>query len=88
MGCNLALVGAYVLAGELKSAQGDYAMAYKRYNEVMLPLVSASQALAPWMGECFLAEDDVSKETLVGRSIEVIEKIKLAANAVSLPDYD
>lgn len=87
MGINLALIGAYILAGELKSAEGDYCIAFKRYNELMHPLVDAAQDLALWMGECFLPEDEISKEILEQRSAEIIEKIKVAANAISLPDY-
>jgi 2-polyprenyl-6-methoxyphenol hydroxylase-like FAD-dependent oxidoreductase len=42
-GNNLALVGAYILAGELKKAQGDHARAFKRYNELLQPFVEATQ---------------------------------------------
>ncbi|MDF1796162.1 MAG: tetracycline destructase [Coxiellaceae bacterium] len=87
-GINLALVGAYILAGELKSAGGDYSVAFKRYNELMHPFVDEVQDLAIWMGECFLPDDEVSKETLEQRSSEIIEKIKVAANTISLPDYE
>ncbi|MDF1760927.1 MAG: tetracycline destructase [Coxiellaceae bacterium] len=87
MGINLALVGAYILAGELKLAEGDYSSAFKRYNELMHPFVNAVQDLAVWMGECFLPEDGVSKEILEQRSSVIMEKIKVAANAISLPDY-
>ena len=87
MGINLALVGAYILAGELKSAEGDYSVAFKRYNELMRPFVDANQDLALWMGECFLPESEVSKEIIEQRSSVIMEKIKVAANAISLPDY-
>lgn len=87
MGINLAVVGAYILAGELKLAEGDYSAAFKRYNELMRPFVDANQALAPWMGECFLPEVEVSKEIIEQRSSVIMEKIKVAANAISLPDY-
>jgi 2-polyprenyl-6-methoxyphenol hydroxylase-like FAD-dependent oxidoreductase len=83
MGINLAIVGAYILAGELKSAKGDYSIAFKRYNELMHPFVDTVQDLALWMGECFLPENEVSKEILEQRSNEIIEKIKVAANAIS-----
>ena len=86
-GSNLALVGAYILAGELKSAEGDYSVAFKRYNELMRPFVDASQDVAPWVRDGFLPEAGTSKETLEQRSIVITEKIKMAANAISLPDY-
>ncbi|MCF6777716.1 tetracycline destructase [Thiotrichales bacterium 19X7-9] len=86
-GANLAIVGAYILAGELKSTEGDYAMAFSRYHKIMRPFVDANQDLALWLGECFLTEDEVSKEIVEQRSSEIMEKIKAAANAISLPDY-
>jgi len=36
VGTGLAVVGAYVLAGELAVAAGDHTVAYARYNEIML----------------------------------------------------
>lgn len=87
MGINLALVGAYILAGELKLSGGDYCIAFKRYNELVHPFVDVVQDLAVWMGECFLPDDDISKEMLEQRSGDIIQKIKVVANAISLPDY-
>lgn len=40
-GTSMALVGAYVLAGELSAAGGDHLTAYARYEEVMRPYVAA-----------------------------------------------
>lgn len=86
-GTNLAIAGAYILAGELKSAEGDYSVAFKRYNELMRPFVDANQDLGVWVGESFLAEGEVSKEIIEQRSSVIMQKIKMAANAISLPDY-
>ncbi len=86
-GTNLAIVGAYILAGELKSAEGDYSVAFKRYNELMRPFVDANQDLGAWVGESYLPEGEVSKEIIEQRSSVIMEKIKVAANAISLPDY-
>jgi 2-polyprenyl-6-methoxyphenol hydroxylase-like FAD-dependent oxidoreductase len=86
-GTNLAIVGAYILAGELKSAEGDYSLAFKRYNELMRPFVDATQDLGVWVGESFLAEGEVSQEIIEQRSSVITEKIKMAANVISLPDY-
>ncbi|WP_049558802.1 FAD-dependent monooxygenase [Nonomuraea sp. SBT364] len=44
-GTSLALVGAYVLAGELKRAAGDHATAFPAYEARMRPFVAANQAL-------------------------------------------
>lgn len=86
-GSNLAIIGAYILAGELKSAEGNYSLAFKNYNSRMRPLVDACQDLGVWLGASFLTEGDVSKEIIEQRSKMTMEKIKMAANAISLPDY-
>ncbi|NUP10574.1 MAG: FAD-dependent oxidoreductase [Polyangiaceae bacterium] len=44
-GTSLAIVGAYVLAGELASAGGDYAEGYSRYEAEMRPFVAENQKL-------------------------------------------
>ena len=45
-GTSLALVGAYVLAGELAAASGDHAVAFARYEAEMRPYIEKNQALA------------------------------------------
>ncbi|MFE0020468.1 FAD-dependent monooxygenase [Amycolatopsis sp. NPDC059021] len=45
-GTSLALVGAYVLAGELRAAHGDHGTAFARYTEIMRPFVLKNQELA------------------------------------------
>ena len=45
-GTSLALVGAYVLAGELAEAKGDYSTAFARYEHTMRGYVAANQKLA------------------------------------------
>ena len=47
LGTSLALVGAYVLAGELQHAAGDHAVAFARYEERMRPYVTQAQDLPP-----------------------------------------
>ncbi len=47
LGTTLALVGAYVLAGELAAARSDHAVAFDRYEEMLRPYVSRSQQLPP-----------------------------------------
>jgi len=46
MGTSMAVTGAYILAGELKEADGDYSIAFARYEEKMRPFVTAAQKLA------------------------------------------
>ena len=45
-GTSIAIAGAYVLAGELADAQGDYQMAFSRYEKLMRPFARKNQALA------------------------------------------
>ncbi|HEY0804097.1 MAG TPA: FAD-dependent monooxygenase, partial [Pseudonocardiaceae bacterium] len=47
LGTSLALVGAYVLAGELAAARGDHRVAFTRYEEIMRPYVVKGQQLPP-----------------------------------------
>ncbi|WP_438484755.1 FAD-dependent monooxygenase [Streptomyces sp. S186] len=47
LGTSLALVGAYLLAGELATAGGDHRIAFGRYDEAMRPYVSQAQQLPP-----------------------------------------
>jgi 2-polyprenyl-6-methoxyphenol hydroxylase-like FAD-dependent oxidoreductase len=47
LGTSFALVGAYVLAGELAAARGDHRIAFARYDEIMRPYVTNGQQLPP-----------------------------------------
>jgi hypothetical protein len=44
-GTSLAMIGAYVLAGELAAASGAYQTAFARYEREMRPFVTLNQAL-------------------------------------------
>ncbi|WP_307808436.1 FAD-dependent monooxygenase [Streptomyces oryzae] len=48
-GSSMALVGAYVLAGQLKAAGGDHRAAFAGYERELRPWVTANQALADRM---------------------------------------
>ena len=45
-GSTLAMMGAYVLAGELKVALGDHKLAFAQYEQVFRPIVSRVQKQA------------------------------------------
>jgi 2-polyprenyl-6-methoxyphenol hydroxylase-like FAD-dependent oxidoreductase len=47
LGTSLALVGAYVLAGELAGADGDHHVAFARYEQMTRPYVTKGQQLPP-----------------------------------------
>lgn len=87
-GNNLALVGAYILAGELKAAEGNYKHAFNRYNNLLRPFVEGNQQLGVWNSELFLVPDElVSKEVAEERSNEIMQKVHIIANAITLPEY-
>ena len=45
-GSTLAIVGAYILAGELKEANGDYKTAFKQYQDIFKPFIDNKQKIA------------------------------------------
>jgi 2-polyprenyl-6-methoxyphenol hydroxylase-like FAD-dependent oxidoreductase len=47
LGTTLAVVGAYVLAGELATADDDHDLAFRRFEEVLRTYVATSQQLPP-----------------------------------------
>jgi 2-polyprenyl-6-methoxyphenol hydroxylase-like FAD-dependent oxidoreductase len=47
LGTSLALVGAYILVGELAAAGGDHGVAFRRYQERMRAYVAQAQQLPP-----------------------------------------
>jgi len=56
-GTSVALVGAYVLAGELAAAHGDYQRAFSCYEEQIREFVTQNQALAK-VGSALLPGED------------------------------
>jgi 2-polyprenyl-6-methoxyphenol hydroxylase-like FAD-dependent oxidoreductase len=100
-GTSLALIGAYVLAGELAATSGDCLRAFAEYEKSMRPFVEANQALGLRSSKVMLSGKNKSVsgwllkqfmrimpgpvlEWIINRSTERIRK---AANAISLKDY-
>jgi len=100
-GTSLALIGAYVLAGELAAASGDCLRAFSEYESAMRPFIEANQALGLRSSKIMLSGENKSVsgwllkpfmrimpgpviEWLINRSTE---RIRRAANAISLKDY-
>jgi 2-polyprenyl-6-methoxyphenol hydroxylase-like FAD-dependent oxidoreductase len=52
-GSALAMVGAWLLAGELRRAGGDYTRAFTRYQQLFAPFVLGKQKAAPRMAGFF-----------------------------------
>jgi 2-polyprenyl-6-methoxyphenol hydroxylase-like FAD-dependent oxidoreductase len=100
-GTSLALIGAYVLAGELAAASGDYQSAFRQYEEEMRPFVLANQELG--MRSANLMKSKGKKNVLAwlleqalriapGRMIQFFinrssRRIHQAANSIALKDY-
>ena len=93
MGTSMAVIGAYILAGELTG--NDHNTAFERYEERMRPLVSACQKLAEG-AEWFVPQTRF--KLWMSRQIwkilpytpwknMMIEMPMKAANSISLPDY-
>lgn len=54
MGTGMAVVGSYILAGELAEADGDYAVAFERYESLMREFVRKCQGIADGGGDWFV----------------------------------
>lgn len=87
-GNNLAIVGAYILAGELHAADGDYQQAFARYDELMRPFVEVTQEFGAWSSSTFLVKDAISADMAEERTKDVLQKIHYVANAIDLPEYE
>jgi 2-polyprenyl-6-methoxyphenol hydroxylase-like FAD-dependent oxidoreductase len=86
-GTGLALVGAYVLAGELAAAEWDPATGFTRYEARMRPLVEANQEI----GRLNARTRDVpgaDAEPLPDFTGEAFTALLgRALNGIELPDY-
>jgi 2-polyprenyl-6-methoxyphenol hydroxylase-like FAD-dependent oxidoreductase len=54
MGTGMAIIGAYVLAGELAEANGDYQLAFKNYENLMRAFVEKCQGIADGGADWFV----------------------------------
>lgn len=96
-GTGTAVIAAYVLAGELAAARGDYRTAFARYEQLLRPYVARGQKQALG-GKDFLAPATAKKIRQRDRFFSVLPYIPAAkgliryfsartANAIRLPDY-
>jgi 2-polyprenyl-6-methoxyphenol hydroxylase-like FAD-dependent oxidoreductase len=99
-GTSLALVGAYVLAGELAKADGSHGTAFAAYEQRMRPFVAVNQKLGPDnIKRMVLGSKGQVRMSMVmlglmakmpGRErilAKVMEPLHRAATAIDLPDY-
>lgn len=86
-GTGLALVGAYLLAGELAAAEWDPAVGFAAYERQMRSFVEANQEI----GRLHVHSRDVptpdAEPTIDFESDYFTELIERAINGVELPDY-
>ncbi|MCH5583688.1 FAD-dependent monooxygenase [Shimazuella sp. AN120528] len=99
-GTSMALVGAYVLAGELASSSGDHHLAFTRYESKMRNFVQKNQQLALDLIDDFIPKSKTQiffrsqmirllpylpgKKLILGKMLDQVEQ---AANAIFLEDY-
>ncbi|MFF3335488.1 FAD-dependent monooxygenase [Streptomyces sp. NPDC002888] len=92
-GAELALIGAYHLAGELATADGDHLSAFARYHAVHRPLVDKKHQIGPNVrlmvpktagGRC--VRDAFARLPLM-KAIGTVERLTRAKGPRLLPDY-
>ncbi len=93
-GSALAMVGAYVLAGELKRANGDHAVAFARYQERLKAFIAAKQRAAVKFASFFAPRSRFGM--FLGNQITKLMAIPFVAelavgrelrDALELPEY-
>lgn len=57
-GSTLAIVGAYILAGELKQANGDYKKAFEAYQKIFKPFMRKKQKAAQGFAKSFVPKSN------------------------------
>ncbi|TWS22196.1 FAD-dependent oxidoreductase [Tsukamurella sputi] len=85
-GTSLALVGAYVLAGELAAARWNPGPAFAEYERLLRPMVDANQQVARWNAASRVvpAPGEEPPTSPAEWDMAVIER---AINGIDLPDY-
>ncbi|MEV4014606.1 FAD-dependent monooxygenase [Nonomuraea angiospora] len=99
-GTSLALVGAYVLAGELKAAGGDHQAAFARYREEMRGYVDVNLSLGESNAKQMVAGStrQIRMQTTMMRMVShlpwkdlalrpILKPLSAAANAITLKNY-
>jgi len=96
MGTSMALVGSYVLAGELAAAGGDHRVGFRRYEDRMRDYVRINQKRPPGSNQGF-APGSATGIWLRNQMMRLMVRmpgkqammgdIQKSANAIDLPDY-
>jgi 2-polyprenyl-6-methoxyphenol hydroxylase-like FAD-dependent oxidoreductase len=85
-GTSMALVGAYVLAGELAAAGGDHRTAFAAYEAELRDFVRRNQELALAGREQMEASGGAEAEITAYE--QGVERLKEVVNALTLKDYE
>ena len=95
-GTGTAVIAAYLLAGELAAADGDYRVAFARYEQLLRPYVARGQKQARG-GAAFLAPATAKKISQRDRFFRMLPYLPAkgfirymstrTATAIRLPDY-
>jgi 2-polyprenyl-6-methoxyphenol hydroxylase-like FAD-dependent oxidoreductase len=94
-GTALAMVAAYILAGELHRANGNYAKAFSRYQELFGPFVQAKQKAALRFAD-FFAPPSQSSLFIRNQGMKLMRIQRIAdflvgrdlVDKITLPEYD
>ena len=93
-GSGLAMSGAYILAGELEKAGGDYRTAFARYEQLMRPFIEEKQKAAASFASSFAPKTafGVHLRNLATRAMAIpfIAKLLMGRTIrdnISMPDY-
>ncbi|WP_419704531.1 FAD-dependent monooxygenase [Promicromonospora sp. NFX87] len=86
-GTGLALVGAYLLAGELASAGWDPEAGFAAYEARMRPIVEANQEIGRMHVQSLSAPDPDAGPAPEPDMAALMEVVERAINGVELPDY-
>jgi len=99
-GTSMAIVGAYVLAGELASAGGDYSTAFARYEQECRSYMEQNQQIALKAKEVRLPDswEAIKQQNVLLRTMRAAppgsppedstgDIIQKAANAITVKDY-
>ena len=91
-GSSLAMIGAYVLAGELAAAGGDHEAAFAEYDRLMRPFVDANQQLGIQSASFMTQDPSAATAELSGSEVEEVidrstQRITEASTAITLKDY-
>ncbi|WP_412537893.1 FAD-dependent monooxygenase [Longispora sp. K20-0274] len=97
MGSGLAVVGAYVLAGELAAAGGDHRTAFDAYERVMRPYAEAARKSGEGVSKLMVPEGRLMT-TLLNQYMRIMPYLpgkqmaasmaRKTAEAITLPDYE